>query len=498
MSNPNPSTIPAPRWFGWLAVIVLLGYGGFLGANFTPAAGGSDSSGYLNAARLIAAGHLTAPPRDLSGLTVSSATQLQPLGFIAEPARARLVPTYPLGLPAHLAIASTAFGWTVGPLLVGVGGALAAMLLCYFVARQLGLGWSSAAAGAVMIGAFPVTLFVAIQPLSDVLAMTWGLAATLAALHARRSLGWAVLTGAALAVAVLVRPTNLLLLPALIVLLGHWRPLAAAALGGLPGAFVLGWCNHHLYGSPWQMGYGSVFEAFSSGYFWPTVLHFARWLALLLPGVLLVLPFAALRLARERTRFLLALLLWFVVPVTFYACYEFSHEVWWSLRFILPAVPALILAALLGLEALLARRPRVIAAAATALAIWSVIGSVYWTRHFHSLLTKTYESAYAEAGRWAHDHLPAGAVVFSQADSGAIHYYTPFAVLRWDQVSADEFARHAAFLTRAGRPLYLIVSPAEETHVLGERLPARWQKVTLVAGRSIWLYAGPLAPSAPP
>jgi len=344
----------------------------------------------------------------------------------------------------------------------------------------------------VMFGAFPVTIFASVQPLSDVLAATWVLATVFAAFRASQSLGWAFATGAALAVAVFVRPTNVLLLPALIVLLGlRWRPLTAAALGGLPGAGLLLACNTHLFGSPWQMGYGPVHEAFAVRYFWPTVLHFAQWLALLLPAVLLVLPFVALRVARSRSRELLALACWFLVPVTVYAFYEFSHETWWYLRFLLPAAPALILAALLGLETLVITRSRSLAIMAVALSGWAVGLSWYRTATLHTLFIKSYEKAYAEVGAWTAKNLPANTVILANADSGALYRYTPFPVLRWDQMSPAEFTAHAAHFARASRPLYLVTFAAEETHVLGERVPARWEKIANVENRRIWRHAGP-------
>ena len=492
MSIPSPDTTPAPRWFAWFAAVALLGYAFFLGFYFSPFAGGSDTSGYLNAAQLLTEGRLTAPQRDFAGLTVSTATQLQPLGFIAEPERARLIPTYPLGLPAHLALAGLCFGWTAAPIVVGLGALVVAMVLCYGVALDLRLSWPFAAAGAVMFGAFPVTIFASIQPLSDVLATTWVLAAIFAAFRAPGSLQWAIATGVALAIAGLVRPTNLLVLPALVVLIGlRWRPLVAAALGGLPGALLLLGCNTHLFGSPWRMGYGPVQEAFATGYFWPTVLHFASWLALLMPAVLLVLPFGALRLVRARPREIFALALWFFVPVLVYAFYEFSHETWWYLRFLLPACPALILAALLGLERGLPARPRLLAFTAVALSAWAVGLGAYRTATLHTLFIKSYEKAYADTGQWAAKNLPASTVLLANADSGALYRYTPFPVLRWDQMGPAEFSAHAAHFVRASRPLYLVTFTAEEDLVLGERVPARWEKITQIANRSIWRYAGP-------
>ena len=492
MSNPNPQPSAAPRWFAGLAVVALWVYGGFLSAYFTPVAGGSDSSGYLNAAQLIARGHLTAPLRDYSGLTASLATQFQPLGFIAEPAAQRLVPTYPLGLPAHLALASTLCGWTLGPLLVGVGAALAMIVLMYAIAREAAIAWPLAAAGALLLGVFPVTIFIAIQPLSDVLATTWVLAAVWAALRARHSLRWAVAAGGALAIAIWVRPTNVLIFPAVAVWLSFgWRPLIAAASGGLPGGLLLLATNTHLFGSPWRMGYGSIFEAFALSYFEPTLLHFGKWLGILLPGLVLVLGALTFGLTRTTKRTRIALALWFFTPVIFYAFYEVSGQTWWCLRFILPATPALILAALITLNYFLAAHPRALRITAALLALWAIGLSVFWTREFHTLLSKTYEQAYAEIGQWSHDHLPAPSVVLTNQDSGALYYYTSFPILRWDQMSTTEFNAHAAHLTRAGRPLYLITPEHEAEFVLTQRVPARWEKISTVAQRSIWRYNGP-------
>ncbi|NBQ57269.1 MAG: hypothetical protein EBU32_02540 [Opitutaceae bacterium] len=492
MSNPNPSPSAAPRWFAWLAVVALLVYGIFLGAYFTPVAGGSDSSGYLNAAQLLARGQLTAPMRDYSGLTASSASQFQPLGFIAEPARQRLVPTYPLGLPSHLAIASTLFGWTIGPLVVGVGSTLAAIILMYAIARELAISWPLAAAGALMLGVFPVTIFIAIQPLSDVLATNWVLAAIYSALRAHSSQRWAVITGVALSIAIFVRPTNVLIFPAIAVLLSiGWRQLTAAALGGLPGGLLLLAANAHLFGSPWRMGYGSIFEAFDFTYLGPTLLHFGKWLGLLMPGLGLFFGVITISLTHATLRTRIALSFWFFTPVIFYAYYEVSSQTWWCLRFILPAVPALILSALFTLDYFLTLHPRALQITSALLAFWAIGLSVFWTREFHTLFSKTYEQAYAEMGRWSNDHLPENTVLLTNNDSGALYYYTPFPILRWDQMSSAEFTQHAAYLTRAGRPLHLITNEAEENHVLTQRVPARWEKITTLVQRSVWRYNGP-------
>ncbi|MBI4626342.1 MAG: glycosyltransferase family 39 protein [Verrucomicrobia bacterium] len=311
-SEAGPSPVArsrAPRWFVWLGLVALAGYGVLLATNMSAVAGGSDSSGYLNSARLFAAGkirtELRVPP-EFAGLELVR-RHFSPAGFNRFPVHHALAPSYPWGFPLHLALGGRLLGWQVGPFLVQLLAAMAAVWLCYWTARELGLDFALAGAGAAMLAAFPVFIFTSIQTLSDTLATTWSLAALFCALRGRGSHGWAAACGASLAIAVLVRPTNLLIAPALIVLLGFdLRRLGWFVLGGVPGTLRLGLYNHHLYGGALRSGYGDILTAFALEFFRPTAVHFTKWLALFLPAVALALPLAALTHRdtrhRERTR----------------------------------------------------------------------------------------------------------------------------------------------------------------------------------------------------
>jgi 4-amino-4-deoxy-L-arabinose transferase-like glycosyltransferase len=374
---------------------------------------------------------------------------------------------------------------------VVLAAAAAAVWLCYLAARELGLSRALAASGAVMLAAFPVFIFTSIQPLSDTPATAWGLAALYAALRARRDPRWALAAGAALAMAVLVRPTNLLLTPALLVLLGaDGRRLGLFVLGGLPGAGWLAWYNHQLYGHALRSGYGDIFAAFGWVHGAPTAGHFARWLALLLPSAVLILPWAVLLRRESRSRVALALAVLFAAITGCYLFYEVSHEVWWCLRFILPAVPALILGALLGVEAL-ARGPaqrwahpfrRV---AATALALWAVGLSLYWVPNLAVLMMKKYEQVYADATQEALSRLPRHALVVSSAFSGSLYYYTDFAVLRTDQVEATDFNRYASLARAAGHPICAVLFDSEEAEAF-RRCPGAWTRLTQFRNVGLW------------
>ncbi|MSU23368.1 MAG: hypothetical protein EXS32_06030 [Opitutus sp.] len=502
MSNPNPPAplTTTPRWLVWLGLGALAIYAVFLALNTTVAAGGSDSSGYLNSARLLAAGQwqteLRTPP-EFGPQAKLNRLQFIAQGFYVYEGNPWLAPTYPTGLPLHLALAGKFLGWRAGPLVVGLAAALGAIWLCYAVARELGLDPRLAAAGALALGAFPVFVFASIQPLSDTLATAWCLAAVLAALRARRHVGWSAACGGACAMAVLVRPTNVVILPALVVLLGFdWRRLGLAVLCGLPGVAWLALYNHALYGRALASGYGDWQAAFATHYGAPTALHFAKWLAAFLPSVLVALPLAALCHRDTRTRALLALALWFGAIAGLYSFYEFSHEVWWGLRFILPAVPPLILAGLLGSEALAraftpAHQSRFRATAALVLALWAAGSSWYWTRHLGVYYTKGYEEVYASACAATRTQFPADTLVVCSHASGAIYFYTGCSVLRWDFVTAAEFARFTALAQKAGRSIGAVLFTDEEQPALRERCPGEWSQVAKIQGVTLWRLGAP-------
>src|SRR5688500_12462744 len=129
----SPSKPRRAQWYVWLGVIALVAYAVLIWTRSTIAAGGSDSSGYLNSARLFAAGRLEVPvriPAEMAGREGISASRFQPLGFFAFENDRRLVPTYPTGFPLHVALAAKIFGWSWGIRLVEVLGALAGLCLC--------------------------------------------------------------------------------------------------------------------------------------------------------------------------------------------------------------------------------------------------------------------------------------------------------------------------------------------------------------------------------
>src|SRR5437762_1144353 len=280
-------------------------------------AGGADSSGYLNEARMLAAGKTSQPIRLLTTLHLPSeyAYVFTPLGF--GPSRrqpGRMVPTYPPGLPAHFAIAGAIGGWSQAPFLMPLLAGLISIALMFVLSRQFGLNaWLSAAAAGIL-AVCPVFLFMTAQPMSDVFATVWTLAAIVCAIAAERRPAFAALAGVAFGISVCVRPSNLLAALAIAFAL-RWRPsrLAIAAAAAIPFGIALMLWNHALYNNPIVTGYGEFGGLLSWDNPRVRVPHYAYWLAaqltpLIFPGGLLA------GFDRRIDRFHRALLVFWFVP----------------------------------------------------------------------------------------------------------------------------------------------------------------------------------------
>lgn len=490
MDTPAPARLKAfllPRTPSVVLLAVLvIGYAWFLRLHTAPYAGGSDSSGYLNSAALLRAGRMSTTARTLAGHAAADFGMMahQPLGFTTRAGTDQMAPSYPLGLPLHLAAFSYLVGldWAAIPL--NICSALAGGTLLYLLARRLDLPPSLALAGAVVLLLCPLYLFAALQPMSDLLALVWSLAALYAALRAREGWGWALACGVAVAWAVLVRPTNLLLVVPVALALGtSWRSYLWVGLGGLPGALLLAGYNRQIYGSPFVTGYGEIWAIFRWEYLAHNLGFFARWIpGLLSPVVLVALAAPFLPAARRRESLVLGA--WAALLIGFYAFYYHSGEAWWYLRFILPAFPVLILAALTVLHSLTATMPgrKVIGGVLLAAGLaWETCV----TRRLEVLQNKFGEATYPDAAAWARTHLPADATIFCMQVSGAFYYYTDFLLLRWDQFRMDKQAALLAALADEKRPVYAALFPFETPEAL-ERIGGHWTKLATVGQVTFW------------
>jgi hypothetical protein len=456
------------------------------------AVGGADTSGYVNAARLLSEGRATTRIRGLDrvGLGPEFAEIFIPLGFTPGPRPGTMSPEYPPGLPLHMALAGLLGGWSRAPFFVSPIAALACLVLIYLLGRELRLPPALALAGSALLGFAPVFVFQAVQPMSDVVATAWALMAVFAAYRsrARTSALWAAAAGAAFGMGVLVRPTNVLVvLPLLLALPFRGKTWFAFAAGGAPfAAFQLAY-GAAAFGSPWKTGYRSLLsEGMAVSNFPDRARHYAFWTARLLSPLVPLgwMAVAADRRVTLRDRWVL--LTWFAAFFLFYSFYA-PYEAWWYTRFLLPGYPALILGALVATRGFVvdsepAKRWR-IAAAAVLVVLALTVEIRYVTKEKVQEFYKG-ERIYPEACAMARRRLPPNAIVLSMQMSGALHYYTDLPYAMWNWMDAQRFAVLRVSTESRGFRWYALLAPFEIAEV-EKNLPGEWREIDRVGDVSL-------------
>jgi len=331
--------------------------------------------------------------------------------------------------------------------------------------------------------------------MSDSLATTWGMAAIWFALRARARLGWAAAAGAAFAVSVLVRPSDLVLMVPLTLVLGTcWRGWSAFVLGGLPFALALGAYNHAAYGSTFAVGYNHE-DMHVTGFFTTDILahnlgYFLVWVPKLLSvPIVLLAVFGWPWLYRRGTREAVLLAGWFGALVLFYSCYIWAGETWWYLRYLMPGFPAVIIAALLTLQLLCARvRGTLSWLLPTGVVATALVLQCMLTRQLDAANVRGSERHYWAASMWLKDQAPANAILLTGALSGSVLFYNSQPSVRWDFLDAEKFAQLRRAAATLRRPIYAPLFSSEKLE-LQKTLGGEWQSAGHAGIVTIWRLA---------
>ncbi len=487
-SSQRPAAIALAASFASFAVAV---------AWNTHAAGGSDSSCYVLQAEAFARGHASLPPV-LSELPPGvGAAALAPTGFITSPEPPfAAVPICGAGLallmaPALLVSRNLVF------LVVPIFAALT-VWLTFALGKALTDGVTGACA-AVLLACSPIFLYQAVQPMSDVPATALWLAALV--FVTRGTLRAAIAAGICASLAVLVRPNLAFLVLALPLLLKNGdsprlqnekrglspfpsraenrpdfgdpgkrglSPFFCFIAGGAPAAAIMIALNAARYGSPFASGYGGGGVLFQLSHVWPNLARYPRWL-LETQTPVIVLALAGPWILWQRGRGRITLVGSVAVILTFatYLAYTVFDD-WWYIRFLLPALPVLIVFAVVAVFAVaewlppLARRsPRSFVATFLCLVLGGWYLHVAQTRHVFEL--QALESRFRIAGEYARRALPANAVIFAVQQSGSIRFHGGRRTLAWDAVEPSALDASIGWLRARGFAPYIALEDAEES-----------------------------------
>ncbi len=440
----------------------------------TRVAAGADAYGYVSQADLWLGGGLHIDQSFGASVPWPFARwTFTPLGYRPEPDGFRIVPQYAPGYPLLMAAFKIIFGqcamfWVV-PICGGV-----LVFATYAIGRSIGRPVVGLAA-AWMVATSPTVLFMLMAPMSDVpAAAAWAVAIVCAL---RRTPTAALASGSATAVAILIRP-NLAPLAGVIFLwlacadlrvwrgsterslISVWYLLPAAA-----GAIGIGIVNARLYGSPFASGY-DLTDAFGLSYVLPNLRRYGWWLVSVetpfaLAGLgTLVIPSARLWPTRSSRQ---ALFLFCGVAAVIWLSYLLYKpwDVWWYLRFLLPAWPLMTI----GAVSLIAAWHRSTAGAARAAALLVVVaigvnGVVQAVRR-DAFAVALGESKYIEVARTVESLTDPNAVIISAQHSGSIRYYAGRLTLRWDTGDPAWLDRTINYLAVHGHHPYFVLEPQE-------------------------------------
>jgi len=450
-----------------LLVALMLGFHGIFFGSFV--AGGADSYGYVSQAYAWAGGTLpAAQPIPLSVPWPSGDFSLAPLGYRPGITPHTMVPTYAPGLPLVMA-AFLVFG-ACGPYLVVPACAALVVWLSFALGRRAGGPWAGILA-ALFVATSPVVTFQAMWPMSDVPAAALWTGAAVAALGDRRR--DAFISGLWTAAGLLVRP-NLPVIPVVFFCFlfaaarGRERWMRPAVFAVPVAAVVLfiavlytAW-----YGAPWNSGYGAAADIFGASNVIPNLRRYPVWLwksqsPLILLALLPLLP-AFSRRADRRAVLLCAAL--FAATLASYLAYA-PFEEWWYLRFLLPAMPALLVLTALGFIAATERLPYVWSRLALmALVIVMVMLARQYTTTYSAPGTlRDGERRYADVGHFVNQSLPRNAIVLAIQESGSVRHYGGRMTIRWDLIDRDWTPRVIGELERLGLHPYLLLEDFETT-----------------------------------
>jgi hypothetical protein len=453
-----------------LLAIAVFGAGVARGA-FTAA--GADPYGYVSQSLLWASDGPVQPLPAIAFAAPVSPAAFCALGYSPGARSGTTVPKYAPGFPLQMAIlvrlGGPSAGYFLVPLLAGL-----TVWLAYRIARQLSSP-GPALIAAACVASSPVFLFEMMQQMSDVPATAWWLVAIAFALTG--STASAAGAGLAASIAVLTRPNIApLILPvgALLVMspsatrnrILHLLVFLAACA---PGVALVAATNRVFYGSPLASGYGGLGNIYRGGDEVGNARQYLAWLwqthslYVFIPAMLPVLTL----LGRSRLRVGVRRFCWWALAFAgvLLGCYleyeRFDH--WTYLRFLLPAIAVLIVAAtvLLG-ETLSGSSPSVRTALLSLVAAMIPFAYVHTASKGDAFAVKAaFHHAFEESATFAATKLPANAVYVALNESGSLRHYAQRLTVRYDYVETDQADAVVAYLRAQGLNPYIALQREE-------------------------------------
>lgn len=472
----------------------------------TTAAAGADAYGYVSQADLWIRRELRVPQPWVTELPwPSRGWSSSPLGYkpLEQRGQWAIVPTYSPGLPLLMAGAKVVAGHAAMFWIVPLCGA-ALVLGTYGIGCRLGSS-RAGLVGAWLTATSPPFVYTLIQPWSDVPASAaWAVAFYF--LFGRTP--WtAAASGLSAATAILIRP-NLVWASAILCLwfgvrlwrdgsANRWRVFVEAVMFSITvsvGIGAIAAIYQHLYGSPFESGYGRFSDNFQLARVSVNLRNYVAWLfdsrtAVAIPGIVaLFLPFRRLwQGVRDRSMLLPASI--FVIGVWLMYCSYLVFEGWPYLRFLLPAYPLMMIGAGAIAVAFVGARGPGAKLAVTGLVIaLGVFVQFRMAVKSGTLGLSRTERRFVAAGLLARGATEDNSIILSMGHSGSARYYAGRMTLRYDILDSEWLDRALQWFTERGVHPYLLADKWEIAEF--RRRFAGQNSVAYVESKPIFVYDG--------
>lgn len=440
------------------------------------AIGGADEYGYVSEAELWLHRDLKIEQPFVAGMTwPAPGTTMAPLGYRAFHADDRIiVPIYSPGLPMALAAVKAVAGHTAIFLVVPFCSALL-VLITYGIGVRLGMR-AAGLIGAWLVATSPTVLFMVMLAMTDIpVAVAWaGAIFLMLGITPLSAAGAGALAGAA----VLIRPN---LAPLVAVLGAHYAwnvvapggprraaivRLAAFSVATLPGIAAVALIYQHLYGSPFESGYGRTAELYVLSRIPENLRLYTTWLVqshtlLALCGLAAALLPLRVIWGRAPERSALVTVAVFTAAVWLSYCAWAVFDAWWFTRFLLATWPFI----MLGVGAVLMHVVRApIPGARVMVAVFVVVVGVVQFRFGVSHGVFALGDAnrrFIGVSQMVQRTTGPRSVVFSLDFSGSIRYYGGRMTLNYSQLDEDRLDEAVTWFTQRGVRAYAALAEIE-------------------------------------
>lgn len=415
--------------------------------------GACDWYGYYSQSLLLKEGRLPLQTE----LNPHKYPAVAPLGFYTK--EGQVVPHFPPGYPLLMALLGTVgLEFHVTPIL----GTLSFILL-FLVLSRLTDRWIALLLS-VLWALSPIVIWGSTSVMSDMGACVFILLTFYLFLKRRPEAA-----GLTFGFSLLIRPSNIIFAAVLLPLIAKEKKLVPFGLFFFIPTSISAIYNWGVHGSPWKYGYYDTLSLLSGSIFPENALFYTGQVLMQFTPLLLLIAIIPLW-KKQRGAWVYSL--WFLCFFFFYSFINLGRESWWSLRFLLPAYPALFILAALGAKNIrdyVSHRWRCATSLAVpVMVILTVVISIYFIRFEAETLLFTRDKAkvFHDTAHKVAARVPPGSVVGAFEMSGPLRLYGGIESFNLNHPRAVKLIRRML----RERPVYVMMEPLlRDSHFFKKR-----------------------------